>query len=49
MSKELKIPELSLVALIGISGSGKSTFAKKHFKETEITSSDKCHLGAYNF
>lgn len=39
---ELKIPELSLVALIGISGSGKSTFAKKHFKESEIVSSDKC-------
>ena len=39
---ELKIPELSLVVLIGISGSGKSTFAKKFFKETEIISSDKC-------
>lgn len=42
MNKELKIPELSLVVLIGISGSGKSTFARKHFKETEIVSSDKC-------
>jgi protein phosphatase len=41
-SKELKIPELSLVTLIGISGSGKSTFARKHFKETEIVSSDRC-------
>ena len=39
---ELKIPELSLVTLIGISGSGKSTFARKHFKETEIVSSDRC-------
>jgi protein phosphatase len=39
---EIKIPELSLVVLIGISGSGKSSFAKKHFKETEILSSDKC-------
>src|SRR5882672_8671213 len=39
---ELKIPELSLVVLIGISGSGKSSFAKKHFKETEVLSSDKC-------
>lgn len=42
MTKELQIPELSLVALIGISGSGKSTFARKHFKETEVLSSDKC-------
>ncbi len=41
-STEIKIPELSLVVLIGISGSGKSSFAKKHFKETEILSSDKC-------
>jgi len=39
---EIKIPELSLVVLIGISGSGKSSFTKKHFKETEILSSDKC-------
>ncbi len=38
----LKIPELSLVVLIGSSGSGKSTFARKHFKPTEIISSDYC-------
>ncbi|AYB33716.1 polynucleotide kinase-phosphatase [Chryseolinea soli] len=42
VNTELKIPELSLVVLIGISGSGKSSFAKKHFRETEILSSDKC-------
>src|SRR5689334_15512071 len=36
------IPELSLVVLIGASGSGKSTFARKHFKPTEILSSDFC-------
>jgi protein phosphatase len=42
MTTELKIPELSLVTLIGISGSGKSTFARKHFKETEVISSDQC-------
>src|SRR5215213_8273549 len=41
-SSDIKIPELSLVALIGISGSGKSTFARKHFKETEVISSDQC-------
>jgi len=38
----IKIPDPSLVILIGASGSGKSTFAKKHFKPTEILSSDFC-------
>jgi protein phosphatase len=37
---KITFPELSLVLLIGASGSGKSTFARKHFKETEILSSD---------
>ena len=36
------IPKLSLVVLIGASGSGKSTFAAKHFKPTEVLSSDTC-------
>ncbi len=40
--KKVKIPEPSLVLLIGPSGSGKSTFARKHFKPTEILSSDFC-------
>lgn len=39
---DIKIPNLSLVVLIGPSGSGKSTFAKKHFLPTEILSSDFC-------
>ncbi len=39
---KLNIPELSLVVLVGASGSGKSTFARKHFKPTEILSSDFC-------
>lgn len=39
---QLTIPELSFVVLIGVSGSGKSTFARKHFKPTEILSSDYC-------
>ena len=38
----IKIPELSLVVLIGASGSGKSLFARKHFKPTEVLSSDFC-------
>jgi protein phosphatase len=42
MTRELTIPELSLVVLIGISGSGKSTFAGQHFKPTEVISSDFC-------
>jgi len=33
---QIKIPKLSLIILIGASGSGKSSFAKKHFKATEI-------------
>ena len=36
----IEIPELAVVALIGVSGSGKSTFAKTHFRPTEILSSD---------
>ncbi|WP_421753021.1 polynucleotide kinase-phosphatase [Croceimicrobium sp.] len=39
---EIKVPELSLVLLIGTSGSGKSTFAKKHFSKFEVVSSDEC-------
>ena len=38
----IKVPELSLIVLIGASGSGKSTFAAKNFKSTEIVSSDRC-------
>lgn len=39
---EINIPQFSLVILIGVSGSGKSTFAKKHFMKSEIVSSDEC-------
>lgn len=37
---KLTLPEYSLVVLIGASGSGKSTFACKHFRTTEVLSSD---------
>jgi protein phosphatase len=36
------IPDFGLVVLIGATGSGKSTFARKHFIESEIVSSDAC-------
>ena len=36
----IEIPEIAVVALMGVSGSGKSTFAKQHFKPTEVLSSD---------
>lgn len=39
---QIKLPELSLVVLIGASGSGKSTLARRLFKPTEILSSDTC-------
>ncbi|MDX6298107.1 MAG: hypothetical protein QOI51_1964, partial [Nocardioidaceae bacterium] len=40
--RTLAIPELSLVALVGVSGSGKSTFAARHFGRYEVISSDFC-------
>jgi polynucleotide kinase-phosphatase len=36
------VPSLGLVVLVGVSGSGKSTFARTHFKPTEVVSSDFC-------
>src|SRR5215468_5048664 len=39
---KITVPDLSLVVLIGPSGAGKSTFARKHFKATEVLSSDFC-------
>jgi protein phosphatase len=38
----LPVTDLSLVVLVGATGSGKSTFARKHFKPTEVISSDFC-------
>lgn len=41
---KIELPELCLVLLIGCSGSGKSSFGKKHFKGSEVVSSDFCRL-----
>ncbi|GAA4443552.1 polynucleotide kinase-phosphatase [Pontibacter saemangeumensis] len=40
--KEIKLPEIALVLLVGPSSAGKSTFAKKYFLGTEVISSDYC-------
>jgi polynucleotide kinase-phosphatase len=37
---KIELPECCLVALVGASSSGKSTFARAHFKPTEVLSSD---------
>ncbi|MFB7587706.1 polynucleotide kinase-phosphatase [Streptomyces sp. NPDC056169] len=42
MTRTLPVTDLSLVVLVGATGSGKSTFARRHFKPTEIVSSDFC-------
>jgi protein phosphatase len=39
---KISLPELALVLLVGPSGSGKSSFARKHFLPTEVVSSDFC-------
>ena len=39
---DIKLPKLSLVVLIGVSGAGKSSFVRKHFLPTEVISSDYC-------
>ncbi|WP_241779897.1 polynucleotide kinase-phosphatase [Streptomyces natalensis] len=41
-ARTLAVPDLSLVVLIGATGSGKSTFAARHFRPTEVLSSDFC-------
>jgi polynucleotide kinase-phosphatase len=40
--RTLPVTDLSLVVLVGTTGSGKSTFARRHFKSTEVISSDFC-------
>jgi protein phosphatase len=38
----IEIPPGALVLLVGAAGSGKSTFARKHFRPTQVISSDFC-------
>ncbi|MET3805744.1 protein phosphatase [Nakamurella sp. UYEF19] len=38
----LGVPQLSLVVLVGVSGSGKTSFAAQHFGPFEVISSDFC-------
>ena len=39
---KITVQELCLVALVGPTGSGKSSLAASHFKPTEVVSSDTC-------
>jgi protein phosphatase len=39
---EINLPEFALVLLVGPSGCGKSTFAARHFRPTQVLSSDAC-------
>ncbi|GEM_PF-221510 len=41
-NSELVLPDPCLVVLCGPSGAGKSTFAREHFRPTQIVSSDHC-------
>ncbi|TCR65748.1 polynucleotide kinase-phosphatase [Bosea sp. BK604] len=41
-ARQIAVPEFSMIVLIGASGSGKSSFARRHFRPTEIISSDTC-------
>jgi polynucleotide kinase-phosphatase len=40
--QQITVPAMGLIVLVGVSGSGKSTFARTHFKPTEVVSSDFC-------
>jgi protein phosphatase len=37
---DVVLPELCLVVLVGVTGSGKSTFARRHFAPSQVLSSD---------
>ncbi|TDC58374.1 polynucleotide kinase-phosphatase [Actinomadura sp. KC345] len=39
---EIRLPDMGLVVLVGVTGSGKSHFARRHFTPTQVVSSDYC-------
>ncbi len=39
---KLVVPDPSVIVLVGIAGCGKSTFAARHFRSSEVLSSDAC-------
>ena len=39
---EIQVPAFSMVLMLGPTSSGKTTFAHKHFQDTEIIASDNC-------
>ena len=41
-ARHIDVPEMGLVLLVGVSGSGKSTFAATHFSPWQVISSDYC-------
>ena len=43
-SRQITVPSMGLVLLVGVSGSGKSTFAARHFAPSQVVSSDFCRL-----
>src|SRR5260370_23242558 len=42
MSRDIHISTRTLIVLCGTAGAGKSTFARQHFKPTQVVSSDTC-------
>jgi predicted kinase len=41
-STAIRLPRNTLVVLVGAAGCGKSTFAARHFRPTQVVSSDEC-------
>ncbi|MCL2468104.1 MAG: polynucleotide kinase-phosphatase [Micrococcales bacterium] len=40
--RQVAVPAMGLVLLVGVSGSGKSTFGARHFAPSQVVSSDYC-------